>query len=235
VSKRFGGVIAVNDISMEIDEGDLVGIIGPNGAGKTTLFNLITSFERPDKGSILFRDRNIVGLKPNQIAKLGLVRTFQLVRPFKTMSVMQNLRVGYNNRKLHEEGEFNNAAKTLLKSLRFEGREEEVAGNLSHGEMKRLEIARALIMAPAFVLLDEPFAGLSAEEISGISDSVRYYREQGLTFAVIEHDLQALMALVQRVIVLDHGSIIASGTPTEVAANEQVIDAYLGTEAKKVT
>lgn len=232
LTKNFAGLSAVNDVSFEVAEGEFVGLIGPNGAGKTTCFNLLTGFLRPTRGSVRFRGIEITGLKPHQITRLGIARTFQLVRPFGQMTVFENVlvpaimaaRAGRLNGQTPEA-----VATETLELVGLHNRAYERAVNLPHGELKRLELARALATRPSLLLLDEPFGGLSHEEIAALERLIRHLFERGgLTVILVEHVLKVLMNLSQRVLVLDYGRLIASGTPAEISRNPAVIQAYLG-------
>jgi len=226
LTKRFGGIVAVNEVNIAVRKGEMMGIIGPNGAGKTTLFSLISGMEKPDEGRVLFEGRDVTGLKPYHLNKLGLVRTFQIVRPFKSLTVLQNLLVpgtvkdrGLNNDRLDE----------LLKSLGLADKKNLRTTYLTHGEMKKLEVARALASNPKLLLLDEPFGGLTYSEIEEVYNTLTTFRKDGLTTVIIEHRLRELMRMVERIAVMDQGRIIFDGVPADVPKSEQVVKAYLGT------
>jgi branched-chain amino acid transport system ATP-binding protein len=226
LTKRFGGIVAVNEVTIAVRKGEMMGIIGPNGAGKTTLFSLISGMEKPDEGRVLFEGRDVTGLKPYHLNKLGLVRTFQIVRPFKSLTVLQNLLVpgtvkdrGLNNDRLDE----------LLKSLGLADKKNLRTTYLTHGEMKKLEVARALASNPKLLLLDEPFGGLTYSEIEEVYNTLTTFRMDGLTIVIIEHRLRELMRMVERIAVMDQGRIIFDGVPADVPKSEQVVKAYLGT------
>jgi branched-chain amino acid transport system ATP-binding protein len=226
LTKRFGGIVAVNEVTIAVRKGEMMGIIGPNGAGKTTLFSLISGMEKPDEGRVLFEGRDVTGLKPYHLNKLGLVRTFQIVRPFKSLTVLQNLLVpgtvkdrGLNNDRLDE----------LLKSLGLADKKNLRTTYLTHGEMKKLEVARALASNPKLLLLDEPFGGLTYSEIEEVYNTLTTFRKDGLTIVIIEHRLRELMRMVERIAVMDQGRIIFDGVPVDVPKSEQVVKAYLGT------
>jgi branched-chain amino acid transport system ATP-binding protein len=226
LTKRFGGIVAVNEVTIAVRKGEMMGIIGPNGAGKTTLFSLISGMEKPDEGRVLFEGRDVTGLKPYHLNKLGLVRTFQIVRPFKSLTVLQNLLVpgtvkdrGLNNDRLDE----------LLKSLGLADKKNLRTTYLTHGEMKKLEVARALASNPKLLLLDEPFGGLTYSEIEEVYNTLTTFRKDGLTIVIIEHRLRELMRMVERIAVMDQGRIIFDGVPADVPKSEQVVKAYLGT------
>jgi branched-chain amino acid transport system ATP-binding protein len=244
--KYFGGVHAVDNVDLEVNEGEIVSVIGPNGAGKTTLFNIVTGFYEPDSGSITFGGVPIAGLKPNQITAVGIARTFQQVRLFPHMTVLENAMVGQHCRtrsglfgaiirppRTRKEEEA--IEKRAIEILRFFGDRfpqpvrEEFAASLSYADRRRLEIARALASDPKLLLLDEPTAGMNPAETEGLTTLIgRVRTELGLTVVVIEHDMRLVKGVSDRVAALDYGEKIAEGTYDEVASNQQVIEAYLG-------
>ncbi|RME47399.1 MAG: ABC transporter ATP-binding protein [Chloroflexi bacterium] len=240
LTKDFAGLRAVNEVSFSVHRGEFVGLIGPNGAGKTTLFNLLTGFLHPTAGEVRFKGERIDGLKPHRIVERGIARTFQLVRPMARLTVRQNVRVPALTAARY--GRLNGTsphtwADQVMERIGLAARADEPATNLSHGELKRLEIARALATRPELLLLDEPFGGLSHDEIEELESLIRSLFEggdlsgnsgEGLTIIVVEHVLKVLMRLAGRVLVLDYGRLIASGTPDEIAQNPAVITAYLG-------
>jgi len=229
LSKHFGGLQAVKDVSFAIEPGEIVGILGPNGAGKTTLYNLLTGFIPFDSGSIVFKGRDLRGLSPYRIAGLGISRTFQLCRPFVGMTVFENVIVGGLGASSGGGSELNAHAHALLKQVGLAGKEQFAVETLSYGDQRRLEIARALAAKPALLLLDEPFAGLGSGEIADLSALIRsVHADQGLTVMLIEHKLHEFMRLVDRVIALDFGEIIAEGTPEDIVRHPAVIEAYIG-------
>ena len=233
LSKHFKGLKAVDKVNFRIKAGELIGIIGPNGAGKTTFFNLLTGFLKPEKGSkILFNGKNIAGKSPYKIAKLGIARTFQLVRPFKFLTVLENATVPHiPNYITSRPSTLKNRATWSLITVDLAEKKNYPAFILPHGDLKRLDIARAMAVNPQILLLDEPFAGLSQEEAFRIEHLIKESREKGMTIVIVEHKLGILMRLVDRVIVLDQGRKIGEGTPKEITKNEEVIVAYLGKEA----
>lgn len=228
LTKYFGGLAAVKNISFSVSEGEILGLIGPNGAGKTTIFNLITGFIKPDAGSIIFKGEDVTGAPPHVIVRKGIARTFQLVNPFGNMSLIDNVSVALYGKKGIRLAE--NAVK-ILELVGLAQRKNELAKNLPHGDLKRLEIARALATEPDLLLLDEPFAGLSFEEVSGLIELVKKLNEKGLTIVIIEHVMRAIMKLSHRVVVICNGEKIAEGKPLEIAEDKRVIEAYLGGEA----
>ena len=229
LSKHFGGLSALRDVSFTVARGEIVGILGPNGAGKTTLYNLLTGFIPADTGRIAFEGRALRGMAPHRIARLGISRTFQLCRPFVGMTVLENVVVGALGTPSLKGTDLEARASALLASVGLAGKEGLAVELLSYGDQRRLEIARALAAQPALLLLDEPFAGLGAGEIEDLSSLIRrLHAEQGLTVMLIEHKLREFMRLVQRVIVLDFGEVIAQGTPDEIVRHPAVIEAYIG-------
>jgi ABC-type branched-subunit amino acid transport system ATPase component len=245
VSKRFGGVQAVDSVDFYADPGEIVGVIGPNGAGKTTLFNIVTGFYAPDAGRIIFDGHNLVGLKPNQIARVGISRTFQAVRLFAAMTVLENAMVGQHTRTksgvygalfntrntVSEEQKVHSAA---IESLAFFGerltpRINSLASELAYADRRRLEIARAMATEPQLLLLDEPAAGMNPAEKEGLIELIGRIRdEKGYAIVLIEHDMPVIKGVSDRVVALDYGKKIAEGSYDEVAADPQVIAAYLG-------
>jgi len=232
ITKKFGGLTAVNDVSLNVKEHDIFGIIGPNGAGKTTLFNIITGFYKPDSGRILFNGVDITGKKPNEIAKLGITRTWQIVKPFLGMTVLDNVLVAIYVKKgilrgLSEHTAIEKAEE-ILEFVGLSHRKHVLSEALPQGERKRLEIARALATEPRVLMLDEPAGGLTNIEMDEIIEVVKKVRESKVTVVLIEHNMKVVMGLCDRVIALNYGKKIAEGTPEEVAKNEEVIKAYLG-------
>jgi branched-chain amino acid transport system ATP-binding protein len=229
LAKSFGGVRAVIDVSLEVPERAIVGLIGPNGAGKTTLFDLINGVQRPDAGRVIFRDRDITGLPSYAVARLGLARTHQVVRPLSDLTVRQNAMVGACfGRERRRGASAAVAANEALAMVDLAARAEQPAGTLNLAEKKRLELARALAARPHLLLLDETLAGLNPAEVALMLEIVRRVRAGGVTIVMIEHVMQAVMSVSDTVTVLDAGVVIATGAPAEVTADPRVIEAYLG-------
>ncbi|MEM1539316.1 MAG: ABC transporter ATP-binding protein [Candidatus Bathyarchaeia archaeon] len=220
--------MAVNGVSFTIDKGERAGIIGPNGAGKTTLFNLITGFLKPQNGAIFFKGEDITNLKPHEIVNKGISRTFQLTSPFYNMSVLENVMVPLYGKRKKLGGSIENKALEILELVGLLHEKDKAAKSLPHGDLKKLEIARALATEPELLLLDEPFAGLSFDEMDVLMEVVKKLHENGLTVVIVEHVMRVIMNLAERVIVISEGQKIAEGKPFEIAKDKRVIEAYLG-------
>ena len=229
VTKKFGGLIANKDISLDISRGQIVGLIGPNGAGKTTLFNVITGFHKADDGRVLFNGHEITNFRPHAVCKKGVARTFQIVKVFGEMTVLENVSVGAFNR--YNSGEAaKKKALEVLELIQLGADPETRASALTFADQRKLELARALATDPELLLLDEMMAGLNLTEIKEVTNLLRRIRDKGMTLFVVEHVMEAIMPLADKVIVLDFGEKLADGKPSEVARNRAVIEAYLGEE-----
>lgn len=245
VSMVFGGLRAVSNLSMHIDEGELIGLIGPNGAGKTTAFNMITGVYTPTEGKVYFNGQQSSGKKSYQVTQMGMARTFQNIRLFSELSVIDNVKIAYNmhvtynlvdaivrdGKYLSEEEFITQKALDLLKIFHLEEEAHEVAKNLPYGKQRRLEIARALATEPKLLLLDEPAAGMNPQETKELMEMIRWIRKEfNLSILLIEHDMGLVMGVCERIYVLEYGMKIAEGTPEEIKHNKRVIEAYLGEE-----
>jgi len=229
VSKRFGGLQAVTEVSFDLHQGEILGLIGPNGAGKTTLFNCVNGVYPPSDGRVTFRGEDITGLPSYEVARRGMARAHQVVRPLNDLTVLQNVMVGACfGREGHGLGRSARQANEALAQVGLIDRANQLAVSLNVAQKKRLEMARALAARPFLLLLDEVLAGLNPSEIASMIETVQDIRSQGFTIFMIEHVMQAVMSVSDRILVLDYGMLIAEGTPEEVANNPQVIEAYLG-------
>lgn len=227
VKKRFGGLTAVNDVDFVVRQGEIVGLIGPNGAGKTTFFNAITGFMRPDEGDVRFEGESIVGHKPSDICKRGMTRTFQIVKPFPEMTVTENVLVGAFN---HHAGmdRATEKAHEVIELVGLGPQAEKPGAALTVAGRKRVELAKALATGPKLMLLDEVMAGLTPSEVAGMIEVLRRVRDSGVTMVIVEHVMQVIMNLSDRIYVLHHGENIAEGTPGEIVSDRKVMEAYLG-------
>lgn len=246
ITVAFGGLLAVSNFDLTVEDNELIGLIGPNGAGKTTVFNVITGFHIPVKGRVIFSGIDITGRSPNYIAKLGISRTFQNIRLFQNLTVLDNVMIGaqmhshisYIHTLLRtpyfykEEAKIEERAMKALKLLELDRLKDEIAKNLPYGDQRKLEIARAIATEPRLILLDEPAAGMNPRETDELMDMIKFLRDElELTILLIEHDMRVVMNICERVVVLNYGEIIAEGTPDEIKTKPEVLEAYLGSAA----
>lgn len=233
ITKRFGGLVAVNDLSLQLERGQIVGLIGPNGAGKTTAFNMISGFYRADQGKVIFDGKDITKLRADQICKLGLTRTFQVVKPFPELSVIENVVVGAYNR-TNKQKEAHQKSMEIMEFLGMLEIADMTAGSLSVAYRKRLEVAKALATDPKVILLDEAMAGLRPTETDEMIELMKQISNQGIGLLLVEHVMKVIMSLADQIVVIHHGDKLAEGTPEQIANNKVVIDAYLGEEKVNV-
>ncbi len=249
VTMKFGGLTAVSDVSLDVGPRDLVAVIGPNGAGKTTLFNTITGIYTPTTGSVFFNQKNLKGTNSSDITKLGIARTFQNIRLFKNLTVLDNIRLAKHTRIKYgfwsgilktkaykaEEKKIEAECMELLKLFKLDDKSDFLAKNLSYGAQRKLEMARALATEPKLLLLDEPAAGMNPTETKELTELIHFIRDHfNIAVILIEHDMKLVMEIAEKIFVLDYGNLIANGSPTEIQNNKKVIEAYLGADIEGV-
>lgn len=227
VSRFFGGLAAIRDVSFEVRKGEILGLIGPNGAGKTTLFNVVNGFYHPSRGDVFFKARRISGSKPHQICRLGIARTFQVVKPLQRMSVLDNV-IASSYLRARDKRQAMELARDSLQFTGLSVDRDVISRGLPLGKRKRLELARALATQPEVLLLDESFAGLNSTELDESIGIIRKIKDRGITIMIIEHHMKVIMAISDRIVVLNYGEKIAEGTPLEIRSNPLVVEAYLG-------
>ncbi len=246
LTKTFGGLLAVNSVSFDVEEGGIIGLIGPNGAGKTTVFNLITGNYQPDSGELFFDVRSLRNRKPSQIVEMGIARTFQTIRLFPTMTALENVLAGCHCRMRsglissmlhtpHQRREERHALERAMKELEFvrlADLHNQAARNLSYGQQRLLEIARALASDPSLIILDEPAGGMNHQETDELTHTIRAIRARGITVLLIEHDMSLVMQVCEKLVVLEYGTVIAQGKPEEIRRGPRVIEAYLGADTE---